>query len=204
MAIVRRVYHLEAYVKPIHFDYLGVLLLVMTLLWFYFTFAEYLTTFYGNEPQEMAVFWAKISGPYAPFFWAMVLFDFVIPFVILANRRTRTVAGTVVASISVVIGMWLERFTIIVPTLVNPRLPWPDALYTPSWVEVAITAGFFATFTLIYMVFTKLFPIVSIWEVREGREKGLREVEERIRSYLPSPAEEEEAAYAARKPAVVG
>ncbi|MBI4541258.1 MAG: polysulfide reductase NrfD, partial [Gemmatimonadetes bacterium] len=91
MAIVRRVYLLEAYVKTIHFDYLGVLLLVMTLLWFYFSFAEYLTSFFGNEPQEMAVFWAKFSGPYEPFFWAMVLFDFVIPFVILANRRTRTV-----------------------------------------------------------------------------------------------------------------
>ncbi|MBI4545140.1 MAG: polysulfide reductase NrfD [Gemmatimonadetes bacterium] len=196
MALVRRIYHLESYIKPIHFDYLGILLLVMTLLWFYFTFAEYLTTFYGHEPEEMVVFWAKVRGPYAAFFWAMVLFDFVIPFGILANRRTRTVAGTVVASISVVIGMWLERFTIIVPTLVNPRLPWPQEAYAPSWVEVAITAAFFATFTLLYMVFTKLFPIVSIWEVKEGREKGLAEVEERIRGYLPAP--EAEAAYVVR------
>ena len=192
MAVIRKVYRLEPYLKPVHFNYLGILLLVMTMLWFYFTFAEYITTYYGNEPGEMAVFWAKIKGPYWPFFWAMVLFDFVIPFVILANKRTRTIAGTVVASISVTIGMWLERFTIVVPTLVNPRLPWPRGLYFPSWVEISLTASAFATFSLLYMVFTKFFPIVSIWEVREGRERGLKEVEERVRGYLPGPLEAEE------------
>jgi molybdopterin-containing oxidoreductase family membrane subunit len=164
----------------------------MTMLWFYFTFAEYITTYYGNEPDEMKVFWAKISGPYWPFFWAMVLFDFVIPFAVLANNRTRTITGTVVASVSVTIGMWLERFTIVVPTLVNPRLEWPRGVYSPTWVEISITAGAFATFTLLYMLFTKFFPIVSIWEVREGRERGLREVEERVRGYLPGPGKAEE------------
>ncbi len=185
MALLRRVYHLEDYLKPVHFNNLGLLLLVMTLLWFYFTFAEHLTTYYGNEPNEMAVFWEKLVGRYAPFFWAMVLFDFVIPFIILANRRTRTIAGTVVASASVSIGMWLERFTIVVPTLVNPRLPWQRGLYVPTWVEGSLLAGAFAAFILLYMLFTKLFPIVAIWEVREGRAVALREAEERIRSYMP-------------------
>ncbi len=142
MAIVRTVYHLESYIKPIHFNYLGTLLLVMTLLWLYFTFAEHLTTFYGNEPTEMAVFWAKISGEYRIYFWTMVLFDFIVPFAILCNRWTRTITGTVVASASVCIGMWLERFTIVVPTLVNPRLPWQRGLYSPTWIEWSLTAAF--------------------------------------------------------------
>ncbi|MBI2091216.1 MAG: polysulfide reductase NrfD [Deltaproteobacteria bacterium] len=185
MAIIRKVYHLEDYIKTIHFNYLGILLLVMTLLWFYFTFAEYITTFYGNEPTEMAVFWAKITGAYWFYFWAMVAFDFVIPFAILCNKLTRTIAGIIVASSSVLIGMWLERFTIVVPTLVNPRLPWPEAFYVPTWIEWSLSAAFFATFILLYMIFTKFFPIVSIWEVREGRERGVAEVEERVRSYLP-------------------
>lgn len=185
MAIVRKVYHLEEYLKPVHFNYLGMLLFVMTLLWFYFTFAEYLTTFYGGEPTEMAVFWAKISGEYWIFFWAMVLFDLIIPFTILCNRWTRTIAGTVAASISVVIGMWLERFTIVVPTLVNTRLPWHQGLYFPTWVEWSLMAAFFATFILLYMVFTKLFPIVSIWEIREGRERSIDETVERLKGYLP-------------------
>ena len=189
MAILRRVYHLEDYMRPIHFNNLGLLLLVMALLWFYFTFAEHLTTYYGGDPAHMAVFYEKLLGRYAVFFWTMVVTCFVIPVPILANRRLRTVAGTVVASISVLIGMWLERFTIVVPTLVNPRLPYERGFYWPSWVEVSLTAGCFAAFILLYVIFSKLFPIISIWEIREGRTKGFEEAVERIKTYLP-PAEE--------------
>ncbi|MBI2457349.1 MAG: hypothetical protein HYV46_14575, partial [candidate division NC10 bacterium] len=84
-------------------------------------------------------------------------------------------------------GMWLERYLIVVPTLANPRLPYARGLYFPTWVEWSITAGAFALFILLYMVFTKLFPIISIWEVREGRDLGIREAYERIESYLPGP-----------------
>lgn len=186
MAVIRRAYRLDNYLKPIHFNYLGVLLLVMTLLWFYFTFSEYLTTFYGNDPIHMAIFYAKFTGEYAPYFWTMVATCFVIPFAILCNRKTRTVTGTVIASASVVAGMWLERFTIVVPTLVNPRLPWERGFYTPSWVEVGETVGCFAFFILLCLIFTKFFPIVSIWEIKEGREKSVKEVGERVMSYLPA------------------
>ncbi len=165
MVIVRRVYRLEAYLRPEHFNNLGILLLVMACLWFYFTFAEYLTTWYGHEPTEIAVFDAKFSGPFAPYFWAMFAFCFLIPFPILAHPRTRTIAGTLVASISVNVGMWLERFTIVVPSLSNPRAPIHGFVYAPSWVEWSLMAGCFAAFGLLYMGFTKLFPIVSIWEL---------------------------------------
>ncbi len=94
--------------------------------------------------------------------------------------------GTVIASISVNIGMWLERYTIVVPTLMHPRLPYETGVYSPTWVEWSILAGCFALFTMIYMVFTKLFPIVSLWEVQEGREKAQAEVTERLRTYLPT------------------
>ena len=189
MALIRSVYRLGEYLRPIHFDYLGVLLLVMALLWFYFTFSEYLVTFYGDEPVHMAVWWAKISGPFAPVFWTMVVCCFVVPVAILCRRRTRTVKGTVVASVTVTIGMWLERWTIVVPSLSNPRLPGAETHYFPTWVEWSIFAASAATFALLYMGFTKLFPIVSIWEIREGRAEAVNEVVERVRSYLPSRGE---------------
>lgn len=189
MAIIRRVYRLEDYLRPVHFNNLGTLLLVMTLLWLYFTFAEHLTSYYGAEPSHMAVFWEKLAGRYAVFFWGMVAFCFVIPFVTLSRSKTRTVAGTVVASVSVTIGMWLERFTIVVPTLVNPRLDYARGFYQPTWVEVSITLGCLAFFILLYVLFTKLFPIVSIWEIEEGHEKAASEVAKRIKSYLPEMGE---------------
>jgi molybdopterin-containing oxidoreductase family membrane subunit len=185
MNVIRKVYHLEDYLKPVHFNNLGILLLVMTLLWFYFTFTEYITTYYGGEPLHMVIFWSKFTGRFAPYFWGMFLFCFIIPLPLLSFKRTRTPFGTTIASISVVIGMWLERFVIVVPTLTNPRLPNQDVLYGPTWVEWSVFAGCIAFFILLYMVFTKVFPIVSIWEIREGREKSVAEVQERVRTYLP-------------------
>ena len=190
MAIIRKAYHLEQYLKPIHFNNLGLLLLVMCLLWFYFTFAEFLTTYYGGEPMHMLVFLSKTEGKFSPLFWTMVVTCFVIPFVLLANRRTRTqIWGTVAASISVEIGMWLERFLIVVPSLSNPRIPLTAPSYVPSWVEWSLFAAFVSMFILLYAVFTKFFPIVSIWEIQEGREKSIEEVTERVAAYLPDDLE---------------
>jgi len=189
MIIFRKAYGLEPFLKPIHFRYLGQLLLVMSLLWFYFTFAEYLTGYYGAEPEEMKVFWAKFTGRFWPFFWGMVLCNFVIPIFCLARLGRRTIGKVLAASLAVIVGMWLERFIIIVPTLSYPRLPFPEGVYWPTWVEWGETAGSLGLFALFYLLFTKFFPIISIWEIREGREMSVKEVTERIESYLPGEVE---------------
>ena len=176
MAILRKVYRLHTYLTPQHFSNLGLLLLIFSLFWAYFTFSEYLTEFYGNEPAGMRVLFSKIAGEFSPLFWAMWLFNFIIPFVMLSNRRTRTVAGTVITSILINIGMWLERYNIVVPTLTRPRLPSPVAAYFPTWVEWSILLGSIALFALLYVVFSKVFPIISIWEVREGEEIAAQDV----------------------------
>jgi molybdopterin-containing oxidoreductase family membrane subunit len=190
MIIFRKAYGLQSYLKPIHFRYLGQLLLVMALLWFYFTFAEYLTGYYGAEPEELKVFWSKFSGPFWPFFWGMVLCNFVVPLICLVRLGQRTIGKVLTASLFVVVGMWLERFIIVVPTLSFPRLPFQQGIYWPTWVEWGETAGSFGLFALLYLLFTKFFPIISIWEIREGREVGLKEVEERLITYLPDEVEE--------------
>ncbi len=171
MAILRKGLHLEEYLQPLHFDNLGKLLLMMSLLWLYFIFAERLTTWYGNESSEMAVFWLTQRGSFAPLFWAMVLCNFVIPFPLLAIKKLRTITGTVVASSTIVVGMWIERFLIIVPSLARKYLPYAWGTYRPTWVEVTITVGTFAGMALLYMLFSKLVPIISIWELKVGIRK---------------------------------
>ena len=168
MAVLRRLLHLEEYLHPLHFDNLGKLLLTMSCLWFYFTFAEYLTAWYSNETSEIAVFRAKVSGPYAPLFWTMMVCNFMIPLALLGIRKFRTIAGTAIASFTIVIGMWIERFLIIVPTLANPRLSFVRGNYSPTWVEITITVGTVAYFVLLYLLFTRFFPIISMWELKEG------------------------------------
>jgi molybdopterin-containing oxidoreductase family membrane subunit len=185
MCILRKVYRLENYLKDIHFNNMGILLLLMSCLWAYFTFAEYLTAFYGQEAAEMRTFWDKLSGRFVWPFWIMVFSCSVIPFAIMCRRKTRTVMGTTVAAAFVVIGMWLERFNIVVPTSVNPRLElYHPGYYMPSWVELGIMAGTFSGFILLYMIATKFFPMVSIWELREGKE-SLAELSHRVSGYLP-------------------
>ena len=168
MALVRKLFHLEAYLTPAHFDKIGKFLLALTCFWFYFTFVEYLTTFYGHIPAEMRVFQAKFFQEFAPLFWAMFILCFILPLPILATRRGRRIPGLVVASILINVGMWLERYTIIVPSGSRPLLPYPLGHYLPTWVEWSITAGWFAGFALLYLLFTRFLPVLTIWEVKEG------------------------------------
>jgi Ni/Fe-hydrogenase subunit HybB-like protein len=168
MALLRKFLHLEEYLLRMHFENLGKLLLVMSLLWFYFVFAERLTVWYGNDPSEMTVFWVTQTGSFSPLFWLMVVCNFIIPFPILAIKKLRTITGCVIASIGVVIGMWLERYLIIVPSLSHKYLPYSFGTYRPTWVEITITAGTFAAMALLYMLFAKTVPIISIWELKSG------------------------------------
>ncbi len=185
MIFFRKLYHFEAYLKFIHFDYLSRLLLIMSILWFYFTFSEFLTGVFGNEPHEMDIIWYKFTGPFAVYFWAMVVCNFIIPVTILSFKKLKTIPGILIASITVVIGMWLERFIIVVPSLANPRVDLPIGSYLPSLVEWSLFAGAVAVFMLGFLLFSKVFPLISVWEIEEGRDESVEEVSERIESYLP-------------------
>ena len=189
MIAFRKVFHLENYLKEIHFKHLGTLLLIMSIIWFYFTFSEYLTGIFAAEPHEMHIILYKFTGPFAIFFWGMVLCNFIIPVIILSFNKFKTITGVLISSITVVIGMWLERFIIVVPSLANPRMELPMGIYIPTITEWALLAGGISVFILGFMVFAKIFPLISVWEIEEGRKQGLKEVEERIHSYLPGTPE---------------
>jgi molybdopterin-containing oxidoreductase family membrane subunit len=172
MAVLRRVLHLQAYLHPVHFQNLGKLLLLMSLLWAYFVFSERLTVWYGNDTAEMAVFAVVQHGPFAPLYWTMIVCNFVIPLPLLAIKRLRTIAGCVTASLAVIVGMWLERFLIIVPSLGHKYLPYSWGTYRPRPVEIMITISTFAAMALLYVLFSKLVPIISIWEMKAGEHES--------------------------------
>jgi len=166
MAVFRRVYRLERYITVKHFRNLGLMLLVLDLVIIYFTLSEYLTAAYGAEERD--ILWLEVlsTGPYAVLFWSMLVGGFIVPAILLAFRRTIT--GIVFASALVTVAMWLERFLIVVPTMMTPQMGFSWNLYTPTWVEWSITAAGFAGFALLCAVFSKLFPIISMWEMSEA------------------------------------
>jgi Ni/Fe-hydrogenase subunit HybB-like protein len=177
MGLIRKVLSLERYLLPVHFDNLGRMMLAMSLLWFYLTFNEFLVTWYGNLAAEMPVFWSKVSGRYAPLFWLMIACNFLIPFPILAISKLRTLPMMFFASVCILVGMWLERFLIIIPTLTHPFLPYNYGTYWPSLTEASIAAGTLGLFLLLYLLFAKFSPMISIWEIEEGYTVATQSVE---------------------------
>ncbi len=180
MAIARRVYHLESLIQPRHFRNLGLLLLTLNIALLYFTLSEYLTTAYSGDVRDSVWLSLLSSGPYAPMFWTMVLVGFVAPAFIIGLTRARRISWTVLAALLVDVGMWFERYLIVVPTLATPQMPSLAGIYWPTWVEWSIMAGAFAGFALLFAVFSKLFPVVSIWECAEAAPRP---------SPKPAPAE---------------
>lgn len=169
LAILRRVYHLEEALPIGLFNSLRKLLIVFTLGWLYMMFVEHLTIVYGNIPEEMEVVWQKFIGDFSEMFWLMTLTVFIVPLLIFIFRGKNSIAWMVTASVLINIGMWLERFIVIIPTETRPRLLYELAqgFYRPTWVEYVITLSLFAGMILLYAVFTRLFPIVPIWETAE-------------------------------------
>jgi molybdopterin-containing oxidoreductase family membrane subunit len=126
----------------------------------------------------MAVFWATQRGAFAPLYWTMVVCNFAVPFVILSIRRLRTITGCVIASCTVVVGMWLERFLIIVPSLSHKYLTYSWGSYRPRTPEILLLVSTFGAMGLLYVLFSKFVPIISIWELKVGLQPELTEPRE--------------------------
>ena len=179
MYFLRRIYHLEDYIEPLHFRNLGLLLLSFCLMYLYFNVNEYLTAGYKLAGGERVLLERLFTGDFAPIFWTAQFLTVIAPLLLMVavlgipKYRGYTIPGVVLSSGMVVIGAWLKRYIIVVPTLRSPylpsgqRLPWEWSHYRPTWVEWTITAAAFAAFLLIYTLLAKLFPVVSFWETRE-------------------------------------
>ena len=169
MAVLRRFLHLEEYLHPLHFENLGKLLLVMALLWGYFVFNERLVTYYGNGPAEMAVFWQTQRDAYAP----LVLDDGRLQLCPAAradghqavpddhrvrHRLDRRDRGDVARAVPD--HRAVARFTSI--------CQYSFGTYVPQPVEIIITVATFAAMCLLYVLFAKVVPVISIWELKAG------------------------------------
>jgi molybdopterin-containing oxidoreductase family membrane subunit len=172
LAILRKVYRMEEVLHVGLFNSLRKLLITFTLGWLYMMVAEFLTTFYGNLPDEMEVFWQKFTGDFAAIFWVMTVLVFVIPLLLFVFWGKNNIPVMVTAAVLVNIGMWLERYVVIIPTETRPRLLYElvQGSYRPTWTEWLITAAMFAGLFLLYAVFSRLFPIIPLWETAETLE----------------------------------
>jgi molybdopterin-containing oxidoreductase family membrane subunit len=198
MWALRRAMHLEDYIQPVHFRKLGKLLLASTLVYLYFNINEYLTVGYKLEGFERDLVESLFIGRYAKMFWSVQLLGVILPiailmiFLLLKRLECFSVGAVGISSLLIVLGAWVKRFLIVVPTLETPflpaqRIPAEWTHYSPTWIEWAIVAGALGGFLLAYSLVAKFFPIVSIWETREHDQPVEQLSERRLETKL-SPA----------------
>jgi molybdopterin-containing oxidoreductase family membrane subunit len=174
--VLRRVYHLEEYIRLEHFDKMGKLLVVTTLTLAYLYFADQLTVWYAKIPAENHVMYSMLTGPFAPAWWTMIVMVYVLPLATLTwPAFRRWPMGVMVVGLLINLGMYIERMLILVPPLAHPRLIYEWSAYFPSWVELTILLGAMAMAVLLYVLAVKFVPMISIWEEKEGRLHGREE-----------------------------
>ncbi len=161
--------NMKYFIRPEHFDFLGKLSLIVSMAWAYFFFNDYLVPWYGGNKFEQLLLDFHAHGPLAWVWVSMLIANIVIPWAILWNKKWRKTPWLMlVVGIVINIGMWIERFVIIPVSLTITRMPFTWRLYKPS-IEIPITIGTFALFMLLYMLASRLIPLVPVWEVQEGQ-----------------------------------
>jgi molybdopterin-containing oxidoreductase family membrane subunit len=180
MAIFRKIYNLEKYITLKHFVNLGIVLFVISAFFGYFTFSDYLTKWYGSVKMDKILI-DKLFTEFNLFFIFANYIGILTPIIIIAIPKLRTIRNITIAAVIALVALWVNRYIIIVPTLETPFLPiqeirpdWTN--YSPTWVEWSLTAAGIAVFGMLFMIISKLAPIISISEMEEAEEKRILEI----------------------------
>jgi molybdopterin-containing oxidoreductase family membrane subunit len=162
--------HFDYFIRPEHFDGLGKLILIFSMAWAYFFFNEYLLNWYGGTEAIKQVLTLHATGPSAWVWYLMLICNVAIPWLFLWNKRVRRTPWLMfVITILVNIGMYAERYTIIPITLGDQRSPFDWGIYNPTIVEVSIALGTLCLFIFLYLLASRIIPLVPVWEVQEGQ-----------------------------------
>lgn len=169
MFVFRKFYKLEKYITEMHFEKMGRIVVMLSLLYLYFNVNEYLVPAFKMKTGEEAHLKGLFSGEFALVFWFAILIGMIIPILILVFKKGRKPMPMFIAGIMIVIGAWFKRYLIVTPTLLHPFLPMQDAPaefhhYFPSWEEWAIAMGTLAGTLLVITFFARIYPIIPIQE----------------------------------------
>tara|TARA_Y100000814_G_C12323328_1_gene398967 strand:- start:623 stop:1471 length:849 start_codon:yes stop_codon:yes gene_type:complete len=167
MFVLRKYMKFEHLITKLHFDNLGKLLLVMSLLWTYINMVELFTGWYSESSEEYEALGFRLFGFYGPLYWEMIIFCALAPLLLISKRFRTSFVPMLILSIVINIGMYTERFLIVATSLPRQYLPDAWGMYVPSLVEIAIMVGSFGMFTTLFLIFVKIFPSISLYEVKE-------------------------------------
>ena len=169
LIILRKVCKLEAYITLKHIELMNIVMLVAGSI----VAVAYLTEFFmamrSHSEFEQYVFRNRATGAYAWAFWTMIICNVVLPQLLWFKKLRRSITFSVCVALVVCVGMWFERFVIIVTSLHRGYLPSSWTMFSPTWVDIGIFVGTLGFFFLLFLLYARSFPMIAQAEVKGGR-----------------------------------
>ncbi|HEY5491045.1 MAG TPA: NrfD/PsrC family molybdoenzyme membrane anchor subunit [Gemmatimonadaceae bacterium] len=183
---IRKWFHLEHYVTLNHLDAAAKLCLTTSLIVGCAYMVEFFIAWYGGVQAEQDFFWNRVFGQWWWAAWIMLTCNMILPLSLFSQKLRRNPAWLWMLSITINIGMWFERFVIVVPSLSHEYEPWQWTTYAPTWVDYSILLGSFGWFFMWFLLFVKQLPIIAISEVKEIVPPRLK----RLHAHTPETADD--------------
>ncbi len=176
MYFYRQNFKLQDYITDFHFDKMGKLLVLVSLVYLYFNLNEYMVPGYKMKKFEAIHLHELFVGRHAFLFWGVQLFGLVLPILFLLFRKMRKPFPMLVIALFVIVGAWFKRYIIVIPTQEHPYLPIQNVplnfkIYTPTLIETLITIAPFILVLIIITILSKLIPVIPIQETIEQTEE---------------------------------
>jgi Ni/Fe-hydrogenase subunit HybB-like protein len=172
MLISRKVLKLEEYITLQHIDSMNKVILVTGTIVGVAYLTELFVAWYSGYVYEQYAFYNRVLGPYWWSYVGMMACNVLSPQLFWSRKIRRSIWWTFVMSIFVNIGMWFERFVIIATTLARDYLPSSWSYYVPTWVEIGIFLGTLGLFFTLFLIFTRVAPVVAVAEVKSILKAG--------------------------------
>jgi len=177
-------YKLQKYLTDDHFEKIGRVLVLVSIVYLYFNLNEFMVPGYKLKSLDAIHLKELFAGHYAPLFWGVQIFGLIIPIILLLIKRMRKPLPMLVIAGFVLAASWLKRYIIVVPPQAHPFLPVQNVpvewvVYKPTLIEIAVSLAAIILVLMIITVLSKLFPVLPIWEIAEdettaGTEKAAK------------------------------
>ncbi len=166
MLIMRKAYKLEAYIHVKHVEYMNIVIIVTGSIVGVAYLTELFISWYSGVEYESYAFINRFSGPYSLAYWTMMTCNVISPQLFWIKKIRRSLIATFVLSIVVNIGMWFERYVIIVTSLHRDYLPSSWGEFYPTAIDIGIFIGTLGIFSTLFLMFTRFFPVLALNELK--------------------------------------
>jgi hypothetical protein len=183
LVIMRSAFHMEHLITMRHLELMNKIILVTGLMVGFAYITEFFVAWYGENQFERFVFLNRATGHYAWAFWIMFTCNAVIPQIYFSKKARTSIPIMFVVSLLVNVGMWFERFNIIVTSLYNDYLPAAWDTFTPTIYDFGWMIGAFGFFFTLFLLFVRFFPTIAMAEMKATLPNPVgRMKEERMRA----------------------